>query len=583
MSISKTPGVYVKEISKFPPSVAGVATAIPVFIGFTEKCADANKNVPTPISSLLDYEEKFGKSCKLVIDSGELKNKEFVMYNSMRLYFDNGGGNCYVVSVGQYGENGENVINLERKAGTYTSCMEALEKVDEITLLVYPDAAMILNATNLATVHQAALKHCYEMGDRFAILDIAGNGNEAIKEFRREIGMNHLNFGAAYYPNLKTTYSSEIDLQEMMKIETIANAIKDSGITESSSDFSACFDYSKVIPNLKKEYEEQKAALEAKKTMFEALNGLSDAAKIIEFIVEKGITTDLQNEFHEKSSEANPYQKDIESITGKIADVGDFTIDGQGNIQWNGVGDKDMVIYNDIKAAKNSFAKIMEDKQQELTVYVNTIKANVPAYSAKLAELQEEAAVITPSAAIAGLYCANDNNVGVWQAPANVSIASVSAVTTLLSDNDQDTLNVDASAGKSINAIRYFAGKGIMVWGARTLDGNSNEWRYIPVRRLFNYVEESVKKSTSWAVFQPNDANTWTKIQCQIESFLNNLWRDGALAGDKPEKAFYVRVGLGVTMTADDINNGLLYVEIGMAAVRPAEFIVLKFSHKMQE
>ena len=122
-----------------------------------------------------------------------------------------------------------------------------------------------------------------------------------------------------------------------------------------------------------------------------------------------------------------------------------------------------------------------------------------------------------------------------------------------------------------------------MVWGARTLDGNSNEWRYIPVRRLFNYVEESVQKSTAWAVFQPNDANTWRKVQSQIENFLSNLWRDGALAGSTPDKAFYVKVGLDVTMTTDDINNGYMIIEIGMAAVRPAEFVVLQFSHKLQE
>ena len=151
-----------------------------------------------------------------------------------------------------------------------------------------------------------------------------------------------------------------------------------------------------------------------------------------------------------------------------------------------------------------------------------------------------------------------------------------------LTDDDQAKMNV-VSNGKSINAIRKFTGKGLLVWGARTLDGNSNEWKYIPVRRLFNYIEESVQKSTSWAVFQPNDANTWVKIQCQIENFLTNLWRDGALAGSTPDKAFYVKVGLNETMTSDDILNGNLIVEIGLAAVRPAEFIVLKFSHKVQE
>jgi hypothetical protein len=134
-----------------------------------------------------------------------------------------------------------------------------------------------------------------------------------------------------------------------------------------------------------------------------------------------------------------------------------------------------------------------------------------------------------------------------------------------------------------VNAIRAFIGKGTMIWGARTLAGNDNEWRYIPVRRFFNMVEESVKKATAQFVFEPNDANTWVKVRAMIENFLALQWRAGALAGAKPDEAYYVRVGLGQTMTAQDILNGLMNVEIGMAAVRPAEFIILKFSHKMQE
>ena len=134
-----------------------------------------------------------------------------------------------------------------------------------------------------------------------------------------------------------------------------------------------------------------------------------------------------------------------------------------------------------------------------------------------------------------------------------------------------------------MNAIRPFTGKGILVWGARTLAGNDSEWRYVSVRRFFNMVEESVKKATEPFVFEPNDANTWTKVRAMIENFLILQWRAGALAGAKPDNAFFVRVGLGQTMTAQDILDGRMIVEIGMAVVRPAEFIILRFSHKMQE
>lgn len=190
--------------------------------------------------------------------------------------------------------------------------------------------------------------------------------------------------------------------------------------------------------------------------------------------------------------------------------------------------------------------------------------------------------ILPPSAAIAGVYARVDNDRGVWKAPANVSLRNVLGPTHLISDKDQESLNVDPN-GKSIDAIRSFTGRGTLVWGARTLAGNDNEWRYIPVRRFFNMVEESVSKASIPFVFEPNDANTWVRIRAMIENFLTLQWRAGALAGAKPEQAFYVRVGLGQTMTAEDILNGFLIVEIGMAVVRPAEFIVLRFSHKMQE
>ena len=189
--------------------------------------------------------------------------------------------------------------------------------------------------------------------------------------------------------------------------------------------------------------------------------------------------------------------------------------------------------------------------------------------------------VLPPSAAMAGVYCRVDNARGVWKAPANESLNSVFGPVVQVTAEQQGGLNVDAVAGKSINAIRTFTGKGTLVWGARTLAGNDNEWRYINVRRLFNMVEESSRKSTEPFVFEANDANTWVKVQGMLENFLTVLWRQGALQGAKPEHAFYVAVGLGKTMTSLDILEGRMIVEIGMAAVRPAEFIILQFSHKL--
>ncbi|MFC0513953.1 phage tail sheath family protein [Mucilaginibacter angelicae] len=188
--------------------------------------------------------------------------------------------------------------------------------------------------------------------------------------------------------------------------------------------------------------------------------------------------------------------------------------------------------------------------------------------------------ILPPAAAIAGVYASVDNTRGVWKAPANVSLNLVAAPMVKIDDADQEDMNV-TSTGKSVNAIRAFSGKGVLVWGARTLAGNDNEWRYISVRRFFNMVEESVKNSTQPFVFEPNDGNTWAKVRGMIANFLILQWRAGALQGAKPEDAFFVHVGLGETMTSLDILEGRLIVEVGMAVVRPAEFIILRFSHKM--
>lgn len=151
-----------------------------------------------------------------------------------------------------------------------------------------------------------------------------------------------------------------------------------------------------------------------------------------------------------------------------------------------------------------------------------------------------------------------------------------------VNDNQQVQLNSGNNQGKFINPIRSFPSRGqAIVWGARTLAGNDNEWRYVSVRRFFNMVEESVKKGTQAFVFEPNDANTWRSVRASIDNFLTTQWRAGALVGAKPEEAFFVKVGLNETMTALDIQQGRMIVEIGMAMARPAEFIILRITHKM--
>jgi phage tail sheath protein FI len=183
---------------------------------------------------------------------------------------------------------------------------------------------------------------------------------------------------------------------------------------------------------------------------------------------------------------------------------------------------------------------------------------------------------------MAGVYTMVDNTRGVWKAPANVSLSAVSAPSVNITHEEQEDLNVN-TAGKSINAIRTFIGEGTLVWGARTLDGNSLDWRYINVRRTMIMLEESVRLATKAYVFEPNTANTWVTIKSMISNFLTGVWKRGGLAGSSPDDAFSVHVGLGETMTAEDILEGILRVTVLVALSRPAEFIEITFQQQMQK
>lgn len=446
----RTPGVYVEEISTRPPSVVEVSTAIPAFIGYTERGSGVAR-----IGTLLEFEQRFGgplpgrfvvktrpedparSDGPRVVDSIErTPGPEFNLHHSLDLYFKNGGGACYVVSVGNYDATPE---PKQFEAG-----LALLEKEDEPTLIVLTDA-VVLGKDDYYAVAQQALAQCHKLGDRFVILDVKDGDVEALRG-TAGVGANYLMYGAAYHPYLQTA---------------IAHAYEESGVT---------------------------------------IEGLAAAG------------------------------------------------DEQAEVTLASIKAGETALYNRIRAA-----------------------------------LATQRVVLPPSAAIAGVYAQVDRDRGVWKAPANVSLASVIGPVERISHDEQELLNVDPTAGKSINAIRAFAGKGTLVWGARTLAGNDNEWRYVPVRRLFTTIEESCRKATAFAVFEPNDATTWLKVKGMIESYLYGLWERGALAGSGPDSAYFVNVGLGKTMTAQDVLEGRMHIEIGVAAVRPAEFIVLRFSHKLQE
>ncbi|MBE6910330.1 MAG: phage tail sheath family protein [Ruminococcaceae bacterium] len=178
-----------------------------------------------------------------------------------------------------------------------------------------------------------------------------------------------------------------------------------------------------------------------------------------------------------------------------------------------------------------------------------------------------------PSGAMAGIFARSDNERGVHKAPANEVVRGCTGLSCNYNTGEQDILNPIG-----VNLIRAFTGRGIRVWGARTISSNGL-WKYLNVRRLFIYVEESIRANTNWVVFEPNSEVLWGRVKRTIETFLATCWRDGALAGTSPDQAFYVECG-PTTMTQDDIDNGRLICEIGIAPVKPAEFVIFRITQK---
>lgn len=525
-----TPGVYIEEKNAFPNSVAAVPTAVPAFVGYTARTnrnGHSIVNTPIRISSLTEYHNIFGggfqTSFNLVEASPQQfdfevsgkqyqvvpeRDSRFLMYDSIRLFFANGGSTCYIVSSGGYYREDaptapaatkpadksakpgakipEKPQSAKRQANAIskTSLEEALDTLvgeQEPTILVIPEAVMC-DAGDCYALQQAMLMQCgQKMKNRFAIIDVhsgyekrTNDANDVITRFREGIGNNNLNFGAAYYPWLYTS----IVQKEEVSYKNISNVD----------------------------------------------------------VLEKLLNSE--------AGEINADSKRAEEAKIEIKKIG-----------------------------------AADTNEESLNQTLTTIS---PAFKQITNSVRAQLNILPASAGMAGIYASVDDARGVWKAPANVGYNSVIAPVVKLTNVEQEDLNITAT-GKSVNAIRSFVGEGTVVWGARTMDGNSQDWRYVNVRRTMLYIEESVKNAAKSYVFEPNENGTWTLIRGMINSFLNDVWRAGGLAGATADQAYNVEVGLGNTMTPQDILDGFMRISVKVAVVRPAEFIVITFQQKMQE
>jgi hypothetical protein len=554
MSYFKTPGVYIKEQDAFGSSVVAVPTAVPAFVGYTQRADEDGNSLlmkPTKVRSLAEYREMFGSGVRTtfkVSHDGEGPQlavdeaTKYFLYASLRLFWANGGGECYIVSCGDYSD----AIDPEKML----SALDLLTREQEPTIICIPDA-VLLPKDDCYSVYKAILQHCgAKMKSRIGLVDVWGGHDQktkdvAVKDFREGIGANSLAYAAVYFPWLHTTITpaSEVDYRNLSNRKELVKILMDDikvamGIGGASANPDAA-EASKIIAGLKAENADD---------VFKALSALNKGFK--------------------KSSEKDPakmkadYKKQASAL---------FSADPAA----------DSPEARKIAQIETAVGQLMDDDADPKHVGA-TISALSPIYKTILKNIRTELNVLPPSGAMAGVYALVDNQEGVHKAPANVSLSGVIKPTINITADDQEDLNSPLS-GKAINAIRSFVGKGVLVWGARSMDANSQDWRYISVRRTMIMIEQSIKNSVEAYVFEPNTARTWLKLRTSIQNFLTEVWKNGSLAGATPSQAFEVHVGLGATMTPNDILEGIMRISVKVAITRPAEFIEITFEQKMQE
>jgi len=711
----QTPGVYTVEKNAFPNSVAEVPTALPAFVGYTEFAIKDGKplKVPLLINSMAEYVQHFGggyenqypiipvpvttdpitKVKTIPPYDFEVNDKYynigqpgpgmlFYLYNSLELFYQNGGGPCYIMSIGTYTVEVEATPpatgfmaqpNMPDK-DHFMSGLAELPKIQfpKPTMILTPDS-LLLSSSDYYTVQENVLMQCGELEDRVGIIDVY-NGYQGLEQgvianHRNSIGNNYMKYGISYYPFLETTIVEPTDM-------TYANIDQDStyatglgGVTLSS-----IFIGEPALPALKTittdlhsvenlaatPFMNFAAALPGTlpatavgapsvqypswSTAFNAFPASDNPVEILQWqfrvvftmvwtLYELGQNNTLgMPQVSISNTTLRSAVKSMTNFQGNLVSqlVNLYAYDAMFKPTGTGttnptslgvltpanlakIGITATIISNTPKlnkpsspygtqpltvgqmfniadnAVKNVFGIISKgismvstSAQTLLNQYNTSLENSNANYKTLMTAVAKHAGTLPPSAAMAGVYTLVDETEGVWMSPANRNINSVIAPTVIINDDQQASLNVDALAGKSINAIRSFYGRGpAIIWGARTLDGNSQDWRYINVRRTMIMIEQSVANAAQELVFQTNDSSTWTNCEAMIENFLHNLWSEGALQGTTPGSAYHVAVGLGKTMTPQDVLNGIMRVQVKLAIVRPAEFIIITYEQKM--
>ena len=566
-----SPGVYVEEFESGMRPMEGVSTSTAGFIGLAEK----GKTVGTPefVSSFADFTRKFG---------GYLPEKPYGDYRylaySVEQFFANGGARAYIMRAVAGDAAAASV-----KVGPLTiSAKNPGKWGNEIKVSVVTASKGKTNVTEVSgddktgKVYTVANASAFAEGDTVAI---KVNGKvTGYNKIAQVIG-NTITFATAVKEDLvdNTAVPKKLIVSAELNVEI---AYKDSvEVYEGVSFNAASASYiTKVLA--KSELVDVVAAdTTAVAAPISYFTSEAEAEKAVVLLAggsdgtAKGITPDIF-----MGVDNGPGKRTGLAAFKEINNVSIMAIPGvtEPAVQ--------LALVTHCTNTGASFAVL--DVPRELTKPndVLTHKEKIDSDYAALYHpwiqvydsLNKKPAYIPPSGAVAGIYARSDIERGVHKAPANEVVYNAIGLEVLYNKAEQDILN---PAG--VNLIRALPGQGIRVWGARTTSSNSL-WKYVNVRRLFIYLEESIKAETNWAVFEPNDEMLWSRVGRTIRAFLRDMWRNGALVGSTEDQAFFVNIGRD-TMSQNDILNGRLICEIGVAPSRPAEFVIFRITQYMEE
>lgn len=547
-----SPGVYVEEFESTPRAIEGVGTSTAGFVGMAVK--GPTIGAPSLCTSFADYQRQFG---------GYLSEYSHGPYRflpgSVEQFFANGGTRCYVARVmpenAKVAEGGEGVLSLraanEGKWGN--------------RILV-----------NFSTANRRKLQLMRREGERvYAARSVGGFAEGDLVEFAGELNRisgifeNTVTFekefegdpvDAALVPKA-VLYS--VDMDVTVRYDSEVESYQGATLAAASpNNLAALLSAGKLVTVERLDDVEEIAnpvsAIfgEGKRSGSIALGGGSDG------------TMDAVNAGVFIGQDGGPgkrtgIQAFLENTVASIIAVPGVTIP-----------EVVVSLVAHCENGKSRFAIL--DVPQDLAkteavleyrgIVDSTYAAMYHPWIQVFDPVTKKPGLLPPSGAVAGVYSRTDTSRGVHKAPANESVACT-GLSVSYNSGEQDILN---PAG--VNLIRALPGQGIRVWGARTASSNAS-FKYVNVRRLFIYVEQSIKNATNWVVFEPNNSSLWARVQATVSAFLESMFRAGMLAGETPAEAFFVNIGPS-TMSRDDIMNGRLICEIGIAPSRPAEFVI---------